>query len=241
MNKLNYINRFTQSIAVILLLVGSVFLHSSCDSSSAERQGIIHYKLTYPYLDDNNLIKGMMPKEMKCYFKDGKQKFELVAGFGIFRSSYIVDSKNKTLINTLKLMNTKLYSELNEEDYKKYVHAKYPEVSIELLDSQKQMAGCQVHEADVSFPQHSERALTLCYTTDFTGIDNSWYTPYNSINGILLEYEIDFFELTTHLVAEKIEFVEVNDNEFNVPEKYKQVSFPEIEKEVHNIFETLAQ
>ncbi len=206
-------------------------LLSSCNvGSSAPSEGIITYEISYPTPFEDKWMGRLMPKEMEMQFKNGLLKTELSFAVGMIKIAYLSDQKNKKLYELMKFMKKKNYAIRNNSEVNLLMSA-LPAHTITKGNSSKVIAGyhCKnatVHVKDDSTNYHFE----LWYTEDLGSKGLNWSSPFSPIPGVLMEYQVARFNVVMKFTAKKVELVKFPKDEFVIPEKYKKISFQEMEE-----------
>ncbi len=192
-------------------------------------EGTIEYHLEYLNKDASFLIGNVYPDKIKYKFKDNNTCTELSAGGGIFTTNVLTNYKNKTVDHMVKMINSKYVLHMDSaqakaafEDINKLRYA--------FSDETKEIAGYQCKKAIISFKDNSKPSYTIYYTNDIHIENANWCTPYDSINGVLMEYQIKINGIEMKLTATEVIKEKFEDEEFNVPKAYVAISKEEMDK-----------
>jgi GLPGLI family protein len=211
-----------------------------CDSGLFRHgisEGTIEFEVSYPEMDPDNVMADFMPKTMTMYFKNDVYATELSAGLGMFKTSFISNSKTYTLDHLVKLINKKYVTSFDKESAYQ-VNDAYHEFSIIHLPNTKEIAGYECKSALVVFNDVINTSFYLYYTDAIDIKDSNWSLPFNEIKGVLLEYNIKRNGIDMHFKATKVIDTDVKKDVFNIPNDYKKISHGEMEKELNSIFES---
>lgn len=196
----------------------------SCDSIhyGGKAQGVIEYDVTY--LQNNSSVPtNLLPKKVTLKFKNTKSITSIDGFMGMFSVSNIADIKKRTNTVVLRVMDNRYYhpGEKNEElIFFKGLNT----MKIKLLNEQKLIAGLNCKKALVTFTDPKIQGYDL-YFTDSIKIENpNRANPYEAINGILMEFNLNIENVEMRLVATKYTPAEIPDNTFEIPDNYKKVS-----------------
>ncbi len=226
-------NKLLNIVALIALLISF-----GCGNEISEKnQGIIIYKVTYPKMDKNNFMMDFMPDKMVMKFKGGKYVTMLTAGMGMFKSSFIVNQDNDQFSQAVKLINKKYALTLEGEQISKSIE-NLPGYNIEFTDDYKKILNYNCKKAIVTVDNESHDAFEVYYT-DRINIENpNWGTQFNSIDGVLLEYQYEKYDVCMRFEAKSIKFIEISDSEFDIDKGYEFISEKEMDKEMQEIFDS---
>jgi len=103
---------------------------------------------------------------------------------------------------------------------------------IELTDETKEIAGYNCKKANITWKGNK---FEIFYTDEISIEDPNWNNPFPEIEGILLEYQYEMFEIKTRVTATKVSKEEVPDSEFEIPEGYEKVSKKEMEAVINDL------
>jgi len=208
------------------------FLLGSCGNDGAYEknisEGIIEYKVTYPELDSNNLMLEMLPERMVMKFKKDKYKSELKTAAGIIEMSVIADASNHTMQNVVKLFSDKYVLKLNKEEALKMTGV-LPPFQLQRLDEEKKIAEADCKKVLLDFGTGKAESYLFYYTNDIDLLEPNWCTPFNEIEGVLLDYRIENYEMSMRLEAVNIMPAKIDDSEFQVDDSYKELTPEEFE------------
>lgn len=215
------------------------FIAASCDSGIFESgldEGIIEYRIEYPYLEDDHIMMDLLPKKMEMTFKDGEYRNEISAGMGLFKTSIIKEKENQKLIHTIKLLNKKMASELDAQDAKR-LNIEFDHLSFQPTGGKKEIAGYSCQEVLATVNGDSIWEFKL-YFTDEIDIPNSNYlNPFQEIEGVLMQYEMINHDLHMLFTAESVHKKEVKREDILLADDYLIVTPTNLENELDAIFD----
>jgi len=226
--------------AILLLLIPFILFNNSCNSGLFDTrisQGTIEFEVTYPDLDPDDMLAGLMPDKMNMKFKDNVFNSELSAGMGMFKTNFISNSNDYKLVNSVKLINKKYATELDKDGVKK-ANKKFENVSIIKMEETKMIAGFNCKKALVVFENIDANDMYVYYTDEIKFEDPNWSTPFKDINGMLLEYTMEKFDIRMKFTATNVAKAELEESDFTLPEDYEMIPHEDLEKEINSIFET---
>jgi hypothetical protein len=203
---------------------------------NAISEGTIQYKVTYPYLDSNNVLQRFLPAAMTMHFKNDKIHAEFLAGFGLFKTGFISDSKTMKMSYLLKLINVKYTSHYNQESAK-ILYSDFPKYKIVLTEETKVIAGYQCKKVIVDFIDEDVPDFSAYYTYDIKIKKPNWSSPLSEIDGVLLEYELEKYNLRMHLTADKIIGGEIADELLSIPKDYEEIPNTKMNNKIRETFQ----
>lgn len=228
---LKFLFKITSIITLSLIIAscGNVFKGKS--------EGIIEYEVSYPKMEEDNFMLDFMPTTMLLKFKDDNYITDLSAGMGMFKTNYMVKSDQREFIQLVKLINKKYACVLNEEAIYKSL-AKQPKYKIEFTNNTKKILKFKCKEAIVTVDNEDKDQFKVYYTDKINIEDPNWCTSFAPIKGVMLEYQYEKYNVHMKLTATNVEFTDVLDEEFNIPEEYEHLSEKEIDYEMNEIFKS---
>jgi len=187
------------------------------------REGYIEYNIQY--LDDSldTFMKGLLPKKMTVKFKNNNTINKIEGFSGIVSFTHIQNFRDRENITLVKVLNKKYkYVErLNDESL---FFEKLPGMKIELLDETKEICGFNSHKAKITIPDSDIEPFYIFFTKDIIINNVNALTPFKSIEGVLLEFQIKFYGMPMKLTASNIKEAEVASEEFKIPEGYESIN-----------------
>lgn len=226
----------SKRISLYFTLACLVFVLAGCVSGGKFDEGTIDYSVTYPNVDAADFMSSFLPKDLKLVFKGNIQKLEMIAGMGVFKSSYIIDSQNKTVAQSLKLMSNKVTTFI-DKDAQHHFTKVYTEAKIEFVEGSKTIAGYECKKAIATFPNSNRKAVELYYTEDIKIKESNWYNPYKNVPGTLLSFEMELYSMLLKIEATSVNLNQIEVVEFTVPTEYKVISSEAMDKEVQSVFD----
>ncbi|MGM0497855.1 MAG: hypothetical protein ACQESJ_08060 [Bacteroidota bacterium] len=212
-------------IPVILLLSLSQCKDAPFQSDNI-KEGYIEYDIEY--LDDSIdvFIENFLPEKMKIIFDDHNTQNQLKCMGGVFNLTNIKQYEEGTNITLVDFIDKKYkYTEKNDEAS---LFFRQPEdIIIQDTDSTKEISGITCKEAKVTIPSDNPKnkeQFFIYYTDkiDIKGFNNQ--TPFESIDGVLLEFQLDFYDIPMKFTAKKIKQTDIPPEEFEIPEEYKKIN-----------------
>jgi len=221
----------------VAILVLTTIFFSCKDGVFDKTEGVIEYKVTYPKMDKTNFMLDFMPTEMKMYFKDDKYITSVSAGMGTFKTNFICDQTQNEFFQLVKLINKKYALKLKGEEISATLKI-LPSYNIEFVDDVKEIVGYMCKKAIVTVDNESHDAFTVYYTNEIKIKNPNWCNQFAPIDGVMLEYQYEKYDVCMQFKAKKIKFEKVKDKIFEIPTDYQLISFDEMEREMTEIFDS---
>lgn len=221
--------------AILLIFLPLLFAGKCEKSKETLSQGIITYDVSYPRPIEDKWMEKLMPSEMELMFKNNNINTELTFGLGMIKIGYITNTEDKHLHELLKFMRNRNVSHRGTKQVNDLI-SKIPTHKIELMPDTKSIAGLLCHKAIVKVDSPIEPyTYDLWYTKEINIKDPNWCTPFKEIPGVLMEYRVERFNVVMHFTAVDVEQTELQDTEFLVPQKYKEISIEAMEKNLMDL------
>lgn len=192
-------------------------------------EGAIEYRLEYLNKDANFLIGNVYPDKLLYKFKDNNTATELSAGGGLFSTTVLANYNNKTVHHMVKMINKKYVLNMDSAQAKQ-AFEEASKVQYTFTDEVKEIAGYKCKKATISFKDNSKPSFSLYYTNDIHIENATWCTPYDSIEGVLMEYQIKINGIEMKLTASQVTKEDFEEEEFMVPKDYVSISKEEMDK-----------
>ena len=224
------------SVKFLGLFIFILFSFFGCKSvfHSKPSEGIIHYELQYLESEDENPIISLLPTEMDIEFKDDFSHQKVEGWMGIFYMGGIFNPKTKRKTALLKIMGQK-YQHFEDGDKQvDFGFDPFNGMKLEETNETKEVASIQCKKIHISFPDTSEN-FDIFYTDDIEIKNPNWNNPFHSVKGVLLDYQIKMFGIRTRITATSVEYVEVPDEDFAIPDGFKEVSKEEMEEVINKL------
>jgi hypothetical protein len=218
---------------IVLIGITTAFLAQSCAEEKKFTkdisQGIIEYEVTYPDLDSNDIMLEMLPDKMVMTFKNDKFKSNMSAGAGLIEMGIMTDATTRTMYNLVKIFGDRYVLELSGDDVKQMTDV-LPPFQLKNLDEEMVIAEAACEKVLLDFGISKSESYIFFYTRDIKLKDPNWYTPYNEIEGVLLDYRIENYNMHMRLKATKIIAQEIDDSEFVIDDSYETLTKEEFDK-----------
>ena len=221
---------------VITVLTIPLFISGACKEESSDlSEGVITYDISYPRPIEDKWMEKLMPTEMEMQFKNNNINTELTFGLGMIKIGYITNTEDKHLHEMLKFMRKRNVSHRGIKQVDDLL-LQIPNHKIELKTDTKSIAGFLCYKAIVKVESPANPyTYDLWYTNEIKLKDPNWCTPFKSIPGVLMEYRVERFNVVMHFTAIDVETLEIQDTEFMVPKKYKEISIEAMEKNLQDL------
>ncbi len=223
------------SIAFTLLFL------QACDKGIFEsgiEEGMIEYSISYPSIPSDNYMQDFLPQKAETYFCNGEFRTDIIAAMGLFKSS-IINSKDKEgLTHSIKVLNKKLASELNEKDILLF-NPEFKDITIKKSDKRKTIAEYDCKAMDVTVNGDSSWSFTLYYTDEIHIKDANKMSPFKALDGVLMEYDVLSRDIHMKFSAVKVIKKKINREDILLSDDYKMITPLELKKEMDGIFNQL--
>ena len=221
----------------ILILLSGILLLTACQKSSViqNQQGEIIYNITYLQNELEKFTTDLLPKKLTIKFKNNNVEMEIDGFFGLFNISNVVNTKKKSNITYLSVLDKKFYyqGEFNEPAVG---FGSIAQLNIKPGNNVKEICGYSAREVFVELPG-SDVPVPVYYTSEIGVEKPNRTTPYSNINGVLLEFYLNVSKLKMKLVAEGIFFKDIDDSVFEPKKGYQRISRQQMEEILDKLME----
>ena len=220
--------------AVFAVLFFGLSVLASCDSEPEEgkvkkiSEGRIVYALSYPQFEDDNIFTYMFPSEMTFKFKDNNTRNELKTKMAIFSTSLLANNKEKKVTHLVKIANKYSGLEMDSMEIMEEYGRKPDGMIITPTNKTKVVAGYTCNHALVSFASDSSKNFDIYYTNEIEIKDPNWCTPFHEIKGVLMEANVNKFNIDMHMVATKVVEEEYPNEDFQITKEYEPITVTEM-------------
>ena len=225
----------------ITISVFGLLLFSCIEKPKGYYQGIsegeILYNITYPQEIESHDFSFIYPKEMTLYFKDNYQRLSFKGSMGMYYFDFIYGDKHDTVFTLMKiaLMDKRLYATTYGENLLIFSEAP-SNMELEITDETKEIAGTIAKKAVLKSPFSEISNIEAWYSDSISIKSPNQNTPFNQIQGVLLESEITYKDVKFIFKAHKITSKQMSDEIFKVPAEYKITSISEIAELLNTVF-----
>ena len=221
----------TISIAFFII----VLIGFSCKTHGGKgiSEGEIHYNIEYGG-KLGGVPKEALPKTLVVYFKQNKVLFEMTSVFGssgIINLSNPADKIYDTYFNFFAL---KYYCENAEEELFPGFDA-MEGIAINKTSKTMEICGFHCKNAEITLPSDRNKIMNVWYTHDIDVKNSNTLTPFQEIDGVLMDFFFYFGETEVHFRAENVYSKTINDNTFERRSKYEKVTKEEINRLINSM------
>lgn len=217
-------------IAAIFAMTGY-----SCKEKGTKHinQGEIHYNIDYVG-GFGTVPKEVLPKSLIVSFKDNKILFEMVSPFG---NSGILNLTNpeEGIFDTYFSLFTM-----------KYFYAAQPGETFPGFESMEGMkiretskktviCGFNCRNAEVTLPDNPGKIYDIWYTDEIDVKGSNASTPFNQIDGVLMNFFFLLGNSELHFNAETVYQKEIPDQTFERRDKFQRISREDINKFINKM------
>jgi len=219
-------------LSIFLFLFLSLSLSSCTDGKI--NSGEIEYEISYPYNDLSKIMEMMLPKTMTIVFKDDKMLTTIKKG-NWFTTKVISNESTKALEMRLNMGSDIYNTNLKKNDITSLLSSQ-PKYNFSKPSKGVNIINCSSSYYDVDNPADSIDTFSSVFTTDFSIQNASWFSSYNEIKGLPLEYLVDRYGLIMKIKAIKLTKRDVKDSEFEPKFKYKELPYHKYNEKVQDLF-----
>jgi len=197
-------------------------------------EGMIKYDLSFPYLSEDQMqIANLLPDEMTYTFtKDENQS--IISSIGFKTMIHAVEG-SKELKHYVKVLSKKVRCEYDESGVTQLIDS-YPDIHIVETNQTDTLAGVVCKKAVGIFSDINQPSMDIYYTEEFNVKNPNWCNQFAGLNGTLMMFEMEQFNLRMRLKANSIQEIPCEDIEFVKDDSYKNVDANQMNHELQEIF-----
>lgn len=217
----------TRSLPFALLMLP--FLCGGCSShlgGDTISEGVIEYMMSFPDYDPDGLMAGMLPEKTILSFNEDQQAVDLSAGMGVFRTSMVVNTPQKTMDYHMSVMGKRMVAELHPKDLDLFNKGSQA-MTILFTQETDTIAGLPCKKALAIYNTVDRPEVELWYTDRIAMNEPNWYTPFSEIPGVLLRYEVVQYGIRMRMDAVSVTPGTVAADRFQVKADHDRVA-PEV-------------
>jgi len=214
-------------ITFLVLLI----LIFSCkkEKTNKIKEGYIEYEVMYLNKEKESLYSFMLPKTMIMVFKKNKIKSSLNGFSGNFAFSTIANTKSDSSIALFNIMNQKYYY-LETDKGQSELFGNLPGIEIEESRDTSVISGLTCKTAIISSTLDSFAPFNIAYTKDIKIHNPNKKNPFNKIDGVLLDFQVNMYNMDMRFIAKKVVEKNVPDSIFRIPNEYKRINRKTVDK-----------
>nr|WP_321451799.1 hypothetical protein [uncultured Carboxylicivirga sp.] len=223
-----------QIITALFILL----LFSSCSEKKVKSsdQGVITYTISYPKEMMNNSLSTFLPGEMVSTFKNDDYKLHIKGDLNIYNLEYISRANGDSCFTLMKILDKKLF--YPQKSGEKLFLFTNDDVHIKLIkDSTKEIAGYNCSMGIAQFANKKIPEIHFYYTEDINFKTPNANTPFKDVPGPLLEFNLFYQGMDLAFKAKSVKLKKVNDDEFIIPQNYRETNANEIKEIVSSLMQ----
>lgn len=229
-------------VAVLCAGISAIALLSSCEPASeaeARSAGRIEYEVTFPFNKEDMLV-NLYPQKMQIAFSDDRMKAELKSFGGVIATEFFVDNDDKQFTQLLRAFNERLALNLDQSGVDGML-ATMPSMKLTATEDVDTIAGYLCSRTIAEFRSDSVPAIDLWHTGEISISSPNWWNQFNGCEELLLGYDIEQFGMRMRLRATSVYFCTIPDDEFELPENYDAIEWPEMEKKLGGLIDQFSE
>lgn len=222
---------------ITILTLVFILLAASCGTIdfSDQPQGVIEYEVTY-LSNKSSMPTNLLPKKVVLKFRASKSITTIEGFMGMFSLSNISDFRKHTNTTTLKVMDNKYFSP-GEKYEPPFFFDNLQDIDITFQNDSKQIAGLNCKKALLRFKKQQVLPFEIYYTEEIKLKNPNKATPLNTINGVLMEFNIQLNNIEMHLSASKYTVENVPSDIFTIPDNYREISRHKMSNVINKLLE----
>lgn len=193
-----------------------------CKESSVKsiKEGEIHYSITF---ENRNAVlpDELMPDNLIVKFKDDKIIMEITSPVGNNGVFNIIDPDNNQIRTYLRILNMKYYYQGSSDEVPPGIDP-LENMEIDITGEEKEILDLKCYQAIASLPD-SDFSYELWFTNEIDLDKPNHSTPFNSIDGVLLNFFFVMGDIIIEFEAEGIYIRQIPDKAFEKSGSYRRI------------------
>ena len=217
-------------LSSFLLLVFVLSCQGPSDTQTGIREGYIEYQMEYQG-DSLKHLKHLLPKKMKMYFKENNTRNSISDVAGVVEFTHIKDQQKGTYTTLVDVFNNQ-YKYVEENDQPSIFFQTRPDIEIQPTGQTKTIAGCSSQRYNIQYRDKdgTTRKFPVYATHDIQIKGFTDLTPFQSIDGVLMEFQLEIYDLPVKLTATRVASDDIPEEKFHIPSGYKKVNKQSMKK-----------
>ncbi|MDR2887612.1 MAG: hypothetical protein LBV26_06400 [Bacteroidales bacterium] len=211
-----------------VIILSMAFTVSACRNHGGKdiSEGEIHYSIEYSG-NLGKVPKELLPKNLIVSFKQNKVLFEMTSVFGNSGIINLSNPKSGIYDTYFSLFALKYYCELSEGELFPGLGS-MDGIEIDKTSGNMDICGFRCKHAEVTLPSDRDKIISIWYTDEIDVRGSNLATPFEEIDGVLLDFFFRIGEAEIHFSAENIYSKEINDNIFERRTDYTKATQEDI-------------
>lgn len=188
-------------------------------------EGTIEYSVSYDTSTTARFNPRLLPSSLSIEFKNNNTKTTIEALSGAISFALVKNYKEQQYTTLIKVVGKKLkHTEKFDSTHYPALYAGVPIVEIDTVVEELVIDGFNCKKVIGNFANVDQK-FEIIYTNDIR-IDNpNANTPFEPIDGVLLEFNLRLDPIVMQLKMKNITKERVNQSTFDVPKEYGEVDF----------------
>lgn len=222
----------------------SLLIWSCGDSSGFMKPGkianaTIEYEIKFPYIEEDDMISTFLPDKMTLHLKGDEYSTKIKTIGGVFKTSEIVNAKDKKYQQSLKLFTKKLTCDFDNDDMRIF-KKDFPNFTLIPSSETATIAGVECKKMIGVFHDIQTPDFAVYYTDQFEIENPNFCNPFSEVKGLLMAYEIEQFDTRARITASNVTFDQVDEGEIAVDTDYQTVDYEVIRIELQKMMESFS-
>ncbi len=203
---------------LLLLSFFNFFCTSNKNTEEAD-SGVINYSVTYKEADGTNSLINYLPNKASMFFTANKTLVQIKGYMNLFEFKQISIKDRQESYSILRIMD-KFYLHKTDKNNTAYGYPKN-KIKIDNKWGRANVCGYDCNKAEVVI---GNKKYPILYSRDIKVSEPNARTPFADIDGVLLDFSMEFIKVNMHFKANEIKLGQVDSNLFSIPPKYKLVN-----------------
>ncbi len=198
---------------------------------------MVEYAIAFPDINPSSPIRIFLPKKLVMNFKEDKTRIDLSIGMGAVQLKYLADSDKEEVKEVMQLWGNTYVCILRDDDLEMEANL-LPNYLVTQTDQKKKILQWECKSASVQDVE-SNKEFDIYYSEEIGSNNINWHSPYESIDGLLMEYTFEHMDLKMRLTAKEVKQIPIDNEVFELEKGYKVISKDEFDNKLKELMQTV--
>jgi hypothetical protein len=219
----------TICIAFILVLISTNCTKNNNNTNIS--QGVLQYDITYINQTGKRIPLQLMPKILEVKFNKDFSEYTIQDRLSLFCIQNIMNYNDNKHITLIKVFDKK-YVYIGQTNEPAILFETSDAYKINYLNDTSRLAGFLCKKALITY---NKSIFSVYYTNSIKIEKPNKNTPYEAIDGMLLNFRLQLKSLEMQLNVKKFEHKMIDNSQFEIPKDYKVISRKQMEEIITTI------
>ncbi len=223
---------------IMLVLMAAVAVMAACGCNAGSfgekiSEGVITYHLEYPDDKNSSSLLMMLPPQMILAFKDNNSAMVINGFAGCFSMRNIAKYEDKRNYTMLSIGFNKKYVTVSDFGDNPFASSRMTDMKVTQTDDTMSICGYLCHKI-IAHSDRYNKDFSFWFTQDIDLDCAGAITPFKSVNGVMMEFDVELCGIYLKAKAVQVTQQNVADDIFEIPSDYIEISRGQLESVIHS-------